>query len=153
MSRENIGYWFAAPPDEPYDHEAPLTWHRLVNGLFHFTWHTFPDATRMLRFTMFRPKHSIEFIVNWSFSGRDVERHEHWNTILAIGLWGGYIEESPRHGRIQVRAPYIRFLPRWHRVRGRWHRVRGRWHRVRGRWVSFSIKWPFKVNKDEQTWD
>ena len=133
----NMGHWFV---DDGTAYRFSMYHHRLVNGLFNFTVDGFSPGVVMVRFSMMRPKHSLEFLVNWSPKGRDVERHEHWNRILAIGLWGGYVEESWRDredvgppSRIQVRAPYIRWLPRE--------------HRVRGRWVSFSVKWPFALNE------
>ena len=139
--RENVGHWFA---DTGSLYRGTMRWHRLVNGLFSFTADAFPDDTWMVRFDMLRPKNGLEFVLNWSVHGRSVPMHEHWNTVVCLGLWGGYVEESKVYGdngegflglrRTQVRAPYLRRLPLH--------------HRVKGRWLSIGVKWPFKCNPD-----
>ena len=75
--------------------------------------------------------------------------HDHPKVFWSIGLWGGYVEETP-FGIRQWRAPWIRRFPAEHRHRLRVSRSRGCWTLVftgaitrewgfwsRGRWIEW----------------
>lgn len=105
--------------------------------------------TYLRRWTLFGWKHWKVYLHH--FIGDDWSRdlHDHPKRFVSIGLWGGYIEETPR-GRRHYRAPWVRSFPANHIHRiwlppggtcwtlvivGKWERDWGFWHK--GHWIHW----------------
>lgn len=107
----------------------------IINRLFHFQ-HIkgyVPGSKYLHRWSLwseeFAKKHTQKANAYLHhFVGSDWSRHLHCHPkrFVSIGLWGGYVEETP-DGEREYRAPWIRVFPHYHIHRLKLGRFKSCW--------------------------